>query len=253
MNPPITDWYGQRVWVIGASSGIGAALAQALSEAGASVALSARRADQLHAVAEGMPLARVLPCDIGDAAAVAAAAEALWRDWGQVDRVVVVAGSYRPMRADDFNLELAEDMVRTNLSGVFKVLAAVLPRLLRQQQGGLALVASVAGFRGLPKALVYGPTKAALINLAESLYLDLHPRGLAVHLINPGFVATPLTAQNDFHMPALITPEVAAHEIMQGMQRGRFHIHFPRRFSNLLRLLRLLPYRLYFFLLRKVS
>jgi NAD(P)-dependent dehydrogenase (short-subunit alcohol dehydrogenase family) len=111
----------------------------------------------------------------------------------------------------------------------------------------------VAGFRGLPQSLAYGPTKAALINLAETLYLDLQPHGLGVSVINPGFVETPLTAQNDFHMPALLTPAQAAQAIVQGWSRGEFEIHFPKRFTRVLKLLRLLPYRLYFPLIRQAT
>jgi short-subunit dehydrogenase len=109
----------------------------------------------------------------------------------------------------------------------------------------------VAGFRGLPQSLAYGPTKAALINLAEALYYDVSPHGIGVSLINPGFVETPLVAGNDFPMPALITPETAAAEILKGWRKGEFHIHFPKRFTRLLLLLRLLPYRCYFALVRR--
>ena len=115
------------------------------------------------------------------------------------------------------------------------------------------LVSSVAGYRGLPKSLVYGPTKAALINLTETLYLDLHPKGLGVCVVMPGFVKTPLTAQNDFRMPALIEPDEAAREIVAGLERGDFEIHFPRRFTGWLKLMRLLPYRLYFPAIRRMT
>ena len=144
-------------------------------------------------------------------------------------------------------------MIDLNLRGVFNCLDAVLPLLLRQGAGGIGIVASVAGYGGLPKALVYGPTKAALINLAESLYLDLRPRGIAVYQINPGFVDTPLTAHNDFKMPALMSADDAADEMIAGIERGQFHIHFPKRFTNSMRLARLLPYRLYFWLIHKVT
>jgi short-subunit dehydrogenase len=123
--------------------------------------------------------------------------------------------------------------------------------MAKQGSGTLALVSSVAGYRGLPKSLVYGPTKAAIINLAEALYLDLRPRGIGVCVVNPGFVRTPLTAQNDFHMPALISPEEAAREIVAGLARGAFEIHFPRRFTRVLKLLRVLPYRWYFAAVRR--
>ena len=129
----------------------------------------------------------------------------------------------------------------------------VLPQLLRQGAGGVGIVASVAGYGGLPKALVYGPTKAALINLSESLYLDLRPRGIAVYQINPGFVDTPLTAHNDFPMPALMSTNDAALALVDGLEKGQFHIHFPRRFTNALRLARLLPYRAYFWLIHKIT
>lgn len=129
----------------------------------------------------------------------------------------------------------------------------MLPTLLSQRKGGVGIVASIAGLSGLPLALIYGPTKAALINLCESLYLDLHPRGLSVYLINPGFVATPLTADNDFAMPALISAFTAASELLHGIEGGEFHIHFPKRFTNWLRLLRLLPYRWYFWLIHKFT
>ncbi len=133
-----------------------------------------------------------------------------------------------------------------NYTGALRLLDAVLPHMLARHSGHISLVSSVAGFRGLPNGLAYGPTKAALINLAETLYLDLRAAGIGVSLINPGFVETPLTAQNPFTMPALISPAQAAQEILRGWSRGTFDIHFPRRFTRWLKLLRLLPYRLYF-------
>jgi short-subunit dehydrogenase len=164
-----------------------------------------------------------------------------------------VAGSYQKMRADDFDLTVAKQMVALNINGVLNCLAAILPTLLVQGRGGIGIVSSIAGLSGLPQALIYGPTKAALINLCESLYLDLHKRGIGVYLINPGFVATPLTAKNDFSMPALISAEQAALQIVSGIERGEFHIHFPKRFTNFLRLFKLLPYRAYFYLIHKAT
>jgi len=129
----------------------------------------------------------------------------------------------------------------------------VLPMLLSQRSGGIAIVSSVAGYSGLPKALVYGPTKAALINLAESLYMDLSPAGIDVYLVNPGFVKTPLTAENDFTMPALISAQAAAQATLAGIEAGRFEIHYPRRFTGMLKFARLLPYRLYFAAVRRMT
>jgi NAD(P)-dependent dehydrogenase (short-subunit alcohol dehydrogenase family) len=253
MNRKIADWVGQRIWVIGASDGIGAAVARLLLDHGAWVALSARRQGLLEQVCAIEPQALALALDITDHASVLAARDRLLREWGRLDLVLVVAGGYNEMRADSFDLAAANRLIDLNVRGVYHCLDAVLPLLLRQGAGGIGIVASVAGYGGLPKALAYGPTKAALINLTESLYLDLHPRGIGVYQINPGFVATALTAGNDFHMPVLISAEQAAWEVLAGLERGAFHIHFPRRFSNVLRLMRLLPYRLYFWLVRRVT
>ena len=253
MNPRITDWRGLRVWVIGASSGIGAETARALLARGARLALSARNRDGLLIIAEHHPGTLVLPLDITDHAGVIAARDRILAEWGGIDLVLVVAGTYSRMRADEFDLAVAERMVDTNLRGPLVCLDAVLSTLLSQGHGGIGIVASIAGLSGLPQALAYGPSKAALINLCESLYIDLRPRGIGVYLINPGFVATPLTAGNEFAMPALITASAAAQELIRGIARGEFHIHFPRRFTNWLRLLRLLPYRWYFWLIHKAT
>ena len=246
MNPRISDWSGKRVWVIGASTGIGRATAHLLVELGARVAFSARSIDKLLATTTGLP--RVTWRD-----SVSGAADLIVKEWGGVDLVLVVAGGYNEMRAESFDLDAANAMLDLNLRGVFNCLDVVLPQLLRQGEGGIGIVSSVAGYGGLPKSLVYGPTKAALINLTESLYLDLHPKGIGVYQINPGFVETPLTANNDFKMPALMSPEDAAHALVDGLERGQFHIHFPKRFTNSMRLARLLPYRLYFWLIHKVT
>ncbi|HEY5798729.1 MAG TPA: SDR family NAD(P)-dependent oxidoreductase [Burkholderiaceae bacterium] len=253
MNPRIAHWQGKHVWIIGASSGIGAAVARALLAQGANVALSGRRVEALRAQAGGHRHAVIAPLDVEDAASVAAACDALLQSWPHFDLVLIVAGAYNEMRADSFDLATARHIVDVNLGGVLNCLAPVLPVLLRQNAGALGLVSSVAGFRGLPKALAYGPAKAAVINLAETLYLDLRPRGIGVHLINPGFVDTPMTAANDFAMPALLTADQAAQAILRGLRRGQFHIHFPRRFTNWLRLLRLLPYRWYFRLVHQAT
>jgi short-subunit dehydrogenase len=253
MNPRIKDWRGQRVWVIGASSGIGAETARALLARGAKLALSARNRDGLQAITADHSGTLVLPLDITDHAAVIAARDRILASWGGIDLVLVVAGTYNRMRADEFDLAVAENMLDTNLRGSLNCLDAVLPTLLAQRKGGIGIVASIAGLSGLPQALIYGPTKAALINLCESLYLDLRPRGIGVYLVNPGFVETPLTAGNEFRMPALIPASAAANELIRGIERGEFHIHFPKRFTNWLRLLRLLPYRWYFWIIHKAT
>jgi len=264
LNPRFDDWSGRRVWVVGASSGIGAELARSLQRRGARVAVSARRAEALHEVLAQSPPApldaesttvpaEVLPLDVTDAAAVETACRSLCERWGGIDLVLWVAGTYVPMRAQDFELGAARRMLDTNLVAVFSGLAAVLPVLIAQRSGGIALVSSVAGYSGLPQALVYGPTKAALINLAESLYLDLHSSGIGVYLVSPGYVDTPATATNAYTMPALISASEAAESTLAGISAGRFEIHYPRRFTLWLKFARLLPYRLYFALVRRVT
>lgn len=254
LNPPLRDWRGVRVWIIGASSGIGAAVGQSLLARGARVALSARSRPQLERAAalhgdDGL----ALPLDVTDAAAVGPALRRLVAAWGGIDFVLLCAGSHQPARAWEFDADAARRLVDVNLNGVLNCLPAVVQQLLRQQSGGIAIVSSVAGYGGLPTSLVYGATKAALINLTETLYLDLAPRGIGVYLINPGFVKTPLTDRNTFRMPALISADEAAAEILAGLARGRFEIHFPRRFTRWLKLLRLLPYRWYFALVHKAT
>ncbi|PKO85938.1 MAG: short-chain dehydrogenase [Betaproteobacteria bacterium HGW-Betaproteobacteria-12] len=248
-NPKLTDWQGRRVWLVGASSGIGAATARELARRGARLALSARRADKLQALAIADAL--ILPCDATDVASLAAAWAGLLAAWGGVDLVIYLAGDYVPMGADDFDLAVAERVVTVNFTAAMRLAATVLPDL--RPGGGIAFVASVAGYRGLPKALCYGPGKAALIHFAECLHLDLAPRGIGVWVINPGFVETPLTAQNDFTMPALLTPEQAALELVDGLGAGRFEIHFPKRFTRVLKLLAHLPYAWSFPLIRRLT
>ena len=252
LNPPLRDWRGKTVWIVGASSGIGQATAAALYAKGAHVVVSARKVADLEAFVAAHPGSTALPLDATDAAAVHAAADQLLAQ-GPLDCVVYCAGHYAAMRATALDLADMQRHTAVNYTGALYVLSAVLPALLARGAGHIALVGSVAGYRGLPNSLAYGPTKAALINLAETLYLDLHDKGLGVSLINPGFVQTPLTAQNNFDMPALLTPAQAAQAILEGWARGRFEIHFPKRFTLWLKALRLLPNRVYFHLVRRTT
>ena len=295
LNPPMPDWRGKTVWLVGASTGIGRATASALHARGARVFVSARGRAALDRFVAQHAGAVALPLDVADAAQIKAAAQQIFATT-PLDHVVYCAGYYRELRATEFSLDEMLMHEQVNYTGALYVLDAVLPHLLsraahaghpaggvgatgtsgttaaagtpggasfvqaaaaagvaRQPVGHISLVSSVAGFRGLPKSLAYGPTKAALINLAETLYLDLQPSGIAVSVINPGFVETPLTAQNQFKMPALLTPEQAAQEILKGWGRGDFEIHFPKRFTAWMKLMRLLPYRLYFPAIRKFT
>lgn len=252
LNPRMQDWHGKRVWLLGASSGIGQALAVALHERGAELVVSARNTEALAQFAAQHTGAIALQLDVTDEWAVQSAAAKVLA-LGALDCVVYCAGHYQAMQADRFNLS---EMLRhnsVNYIGALNLLDAVLPGLLAQGHGHASLMGSVAGYRGLPQSLAYGPTKAALINLAETLYLDLRGRGIGVSLINPGFVDTPLTQQNQFSMPALISPAQAAQHILDDWARGRFEIHFPKRFTYGMKLLELLPYRLAFALTHKLT
>ncbi|GAA5168395.1 SDR family NAD(P)-dependent oxidoreductase [Viridibacterium curvum] len=257
LNPKISDWRGKRVWVVGASTGIGLALAERLSAQGARIVMSARNVSRLQAAADSVPGAVAVPLDVSDASAWPGAEAQARSALGGIDVVVLNAGTYAPLRAWDLatpaGLATARQTFETNLMGVYGGLSACLPDMLARGSGHVVIVGSVAGYGGLPKAVAYGPGKAALINLAESLYIDLAPRGIAVTIVSPGFVETPLTAQNDFHMPALITAAQAADNILRGLRAGRFEIHFPWRFSGFLKCLGLLPRWAYFRLVGRLA
>ena len=252
LNPPQTDWRGKRVWIVGASSGIGQATAAALHALGAVVIVSARQQDALQAFVAAHPGSQALALDATDQQAVQAAAARVLAQ-GRLDFVLYCAGYYQAMRGFAIDMPQALRHMEVNYDGALYLLQALLPQLLAQGSGHISLVGSVAGYRGLPNSLAYGPSKAALIHLAETLYLDLKDKGIGVSLINPGFVETPLTAHNRFKMPALITPQVAAAAMLRGWAQGAFEIHFPKRFTLWLQLLRLLPYRLYFALVGRAT
>jgi NAD(P)-dependent dehydrogenase (short-subunit alcohol dehydrogenase family) len=254
LNPPLRDWHGKRVWLVGASTGIGRATASALHAQGAQVVVSARKVAELDAFVAAHPGAVAVPLDATDRHSVRAAVTEAAHGGG-LDCVVYCAGHYAPQQASALDLDELLRHNAVNYLGALHVLDAVVPLLLAQppqRRGHISLVGSVAGYRGLPNSLAYGPTKAALIHLAETLYIDLHAKGVGVSLISPGFVETPLTAQNRFKMPALITPQEAARQMLRGWARGAFEVHFPRRFTLGMKLLQLLPYRAYFATLRRL-
>lgn len=245
------DVRGKHVWLVGASAGIGAALAKSLAAAGALLTISARNEVLLNTLASGIgaAAARVLPLDVTDEASVATA----WKSFDAAnvpDMVIYNAGAYEPMAATQFDLKKIERIVDVNFHGALRVLSHVIPAFVARNAGHIALVGSVAGYRGLPGAMGYGASKAALIHFAENLRADFAATNIGVTIINPGFVKTQLTAKNDFHMPCMVTPEFAAKAIMRGLVRDDFEIHFPHRFTRVMKFLRLLPSGIYFRLLR---
>jgi NADP-dependent 3-hydroxy acid dehydrogenase YdfG len=237
------------IWITGACSGIGEALALRLARAGHEIAASARSADKLARLSERAHDAsgsvHPYPLDVTDRAAAAAALGAIERALGPLDTAVLAAGTHQPVSADAFDAGALARLVEVNLLGTANCLEPLLRAMIARRRGRIAIVASVVGYRGLPTAAYYGATKAALINLAEALKFDLDRHGVVMQLIDPGFVRTPLTDKNEFPMPFLIPAEAAAARIERGLESTRFEITFPRRFTWLLKLARLLPYRLY--------
>ena len=232
------DFAGKRYWLVGASEGLGQALAERLSAAGAEVILSARNADRLAEVAATLPgKALLVPVDVADSASVRAAAAAA----GPLDGVVFLAGVYWPMKAQAWDADQAEAMCDVNLTGCVRVIGAVLPGMVARGRGHVVITGSLSGFRGLPGAIGYGASKAGCMALAESMQADLRGSGITVQLSNPGFIRTRLTAKNDFSMPFLMEPAEAADHMFRQMQGNRFSVSFPMVFSWLFRLSRFLP------------
>lgn len=248
-----TDFKDEVIWIIGASSGIGKALAFELANAGARVVISARRKDELEeikATLAGSPL--VFPLDITDSELTIRTAHAIRAATGHIDRVIFMSAAYTPMKLNALDLTITRNMIEVNLLGALHVIHAVLPILKEQPHGQIALCGSVAGYIGLPGGQPYSATKAAIANLAESLQAEC-PNHMNVKLISPGFVRTALTDKNDFSMPMIVTPERAAKAIARGLRSPSFEIHFPKRFTLLLKFLRLLPYCLANPLAKKVA
>lgn len=246
-------------WIVGASSGIGAALALELGRHDWRVALSGRRGDLLGEIAKRLPdssLALVLPMDVTRLETFEKAAEQLWQTWGPPDAVFLNAGVYEPL--DELRIDPAEfrRVWETNYMGVIHGLSITVPRLMQAVElprRQILITSSLAGFRGLPRAEAYGPTKAALINLAEALRTALGRHGIEIRIIAPGFVATPMTARNRFPMPFLISAEEAARHVRRALDKRQFLISFPRPLSLIVRSLRFVPDRLYFRLLARLA
>lgn len=243
----------KTVWITGASTGIGASVARQLADAGITVAISARNAETLNQLAAENKNLRSFPLDVTDTVKVASTFAEIESGLGPVDLVIAAAGTYTPSSAADFRVELFRAMYEVNYLGVVNVLAAVLPVFRGRHAGRVSWVASVSGYRGLPKAAAYGPTKAALINLAESLRPELERDGVEVSVINPGFVKTPMTEQNDFEMPFLMDVEDAARATVAGLAAGKFEVAYPRRFVAIMKTLRVLPYSLFFALVKRYA
>lgn len=243
------------MWITGASMGLGRALALRSAQAGWRVVASARGQEGLDSLvqeAAGLPgQVSAFPLDVTDAMAVAEAVRQIESEIAPIGLAVLNAGTHRPMTAKDFRAADVEALLRLNVLGVAHCLEALLPAMMGRGQGQLAMVASLAGYAGLPSAAGYGASKAALINMAESLKPELEASGVKIQVVNPGFVETPLTDKNDFPMPFLMPATAAAEAFFRGLSSDSFEIIFPRRFAYLMKFLRCLPYRLFFALTRR--
>jgi NADP-dependent 3-hydroxy acid dehydrogenase YdfG len=248
---------GARVWVTGASSGIGAAVVPVLAGRGARVAVSARRADLLESLATEWRRAGadilVAPVDVTDRAGVIAAVRSIEATWTGIDLALLNAGGHRPAEGAGFDTSQFVDVMTVNYFGVLHGIEAVLPGMLRRGRGHIAGVASLSGYRAIPTAAAYGASKAALIHALESIRFDLEPLGINITVINPGFIRTPLTDRNRFRMPFLMDVERAAAIIVDGLERNRKEIHFPRVFSSILKLARVLPFPVYERIIRRAT
>lgn len=232
------EWVGKRYWLVGASEGLGKALAQTLSRKGAEVILSARSEDTLaEAVKDMSGKASYQTIDISDDDSVKAAAEAV----GDVDGVVLLAGVYWPFGADEWDADKATAMVDINFTGFVRVLGQVVPKMVARDKGHIVITSSLTGFRGLPGSIGYTASKAATMSLAECMYADLRKTGVDVQVANPGFIKTRLTDKNEFNMPFIMQPDEAATAMFDHMNSDRFKTSFPTVFSWVFRLSQFLP------------
>jgi len=241
-------------WITGGGSGIGQALALRLVREGWTVAISGRRLEALQETTQlAAGDAHAYPLDVSDLEAMRRTAARIESELGSIDLVVLNAGFGRFVKLDNLRAETFASHMRVNYLGVVNGIDAVLASFRRRRAGHIVIVASVAGYRGMPSTAAYGPTKAALINLAESLYFDLRLEGIKISICNPGFVKTPMTAENRAPMPFLMNLPDATDALYSGIMKQKFEIAFPRRFVLLLKLFRCLPYALYFPMMRKFT
>ena len=237
------EWRAKRYWLVGASEGLGEALAHKLSRTGAEVILSARSKDKLEQLAEQLPgRAEVLPMDVTRAESVVAAAQSV----GEIDGLVYLAGAYWPFGAQEWHPEHGVEMADVNFTGLMRVLGQVVPGMVARDAGHIVITSSLSGFRGLPKSIGYSASKAATMSLAECMHADLRKTGVQVQVVNPGFIRTRLTAKNDFKMPFIMEPEDAAQAVFEHMNGDSFKKSFPFGFSLLFRGAQFLPDGLYY-------
>ena len=237
---------GKTYWIVGASEGLGRAIAAQLDGLGVKLILSARNAERLADLVGTLEHARAVPLDVSDADSVAKAAAQV----GRIDGLIYCAGQYTPLTAQEWNVSQIDAMCEVNFNGAIRVLGHVVPEFVTRNHGHIVLIGSLAGFRGLPGAIGYGASKAALMHLGENMAADLRGTDVKVQIVNPGFIKTRLTDKNDFAMPFIQTPEKAARHVVDAMRGNRFSTSFPRPFSWLFTLGRFLPRALFYRIFR---
>lgn len=240
------------VWITGASGGLGRAVARQYADAGHTVCASARRADQLAELTDECRdlagVVRTFALDVTDPSAVARCAQDILSSVGVPDLTILNAGAHAPNSVRHFDREVFKHLMEVNYLGTVNCLQEIVPVCLGRRSGHIAVVASVAGYRGLPNASAYGATKAAVINLCEAMQPELKKEGVRLSIVNPGFVRTPMTDKNEFPMPFLMEVEDAARSMIRGLEKNYFETTFPRRFTWLVKFLRLLPVNIYLWL-----
>ena len=242
----------KKIWITGASSGIGKAVAEKFAAEGWKVAVSARRKELLQDMAKDQNISS-FPLDVTDRSQINSVFQNILKEFGNIDVCLFSSGTYEPKDEQNIDPDKIKNVINVNFLGVIDCVKAVEEYFKNKKTGHISIVSSIAGYRGLPNSSGYGPSKAALTNFCESIYFDFKKFGVRVSVISPGFIKTPLTDKNEFPMPFLKTPEYAAEKIFDGLiKSSSFEIHFPKGLTLTLKFLRILPYRLYLFLVDKL-
>ena len=244
----------KTIWITGGSTGIGKALALKFANEGWNVAISARRENLLREMADTNANISSFPLDVTNKTKCKQVFEQIKNKFENIDICFFSTGTWNPKKEKDIDVEQIEDVFKINFFGTLNSIKAVEEYFKNKKSGKIAIVSSIAGYRGLPNSTGYGPSKSALNNLAESLYFDFGRSNVRVCLVSPGFIKTPMTDKNDFKMPFLKTAEYAADKIYDGLvNKNIFEIHFPKSLTLILKLFSFLPSKLYFSLIGKMT
>jgi len=240
------------IWITGASSGIGKAVATKFAKNGWIVAASARRENLLNELKEINENIYPFPLDVTDIDKCKLVASSIINQFKNIDVCLFGTGMHDPKSEKKFNLEKVREIMEVNYFGTMNSINSIYDYFSEKKNGQISIISSVAGYRGLPAAGAYCASKAALTSFAESLNFDMQMKNVRVSLVSPGFIKTPMTDQNEFPMPMIKTPEFAANEIYKGLtMKKSFEIHFPKAFTYFLKFLQILPSSIYFKLVSK--